>query len=93
MIKSFYCKETQRIFKREPSSKFPSSIQRSAARKLLMIDAATSLRDLRTPPSNHLEKLRGKRKRQYSIRINDQWRICFEWKQGNAYKTEIFDYH
>ncbi|MFA6436959.1 MAG: type II toxin-antitoxin system RelE/ParE family toxin [Candidatus Paceibacterota bacterium] len=93
MIESFHCKETQKIFKRETSSKLPHLIQRSAVRKLLIIDAAVSLKDLRIPPANHLEKLRGKRKGQHSIRINGQWRICFEWKQGNAYRVEICDYH
>jgi len=93
MIKSFNSKETEKIYFREYSKKLPHSIQRSALKKLWMIDAANSLEDLKIPPSNHLEKLKGKRDGQYSIRINDQWRICFEWRQENAYNLEIIDYH
>ncbi len=93
MIKNFKCKETKKIFSREYSRKFPHLIQRIALRKLLMLDAALKLQDLRMPPSNHLEKLSGKRKRQYSIRVNKKWRICFLWHQGNAFDVEIVDYH
>ena len=93
MIKSFGCKETEKIFKREYSLKLPSSIQRTAMRKLWLIDAAGSINDLRVPPANCLEKLKGKRKAQYSIRVNDQWRICFRWQQQDAYEVEIVDYH
>ena len=93
MIKSFQCKETQKIFERNYSRKFSRSIQRVAMRKLWMIDAATSLKDLGIPPSNHLEKLSGKRKKQHSVRINKQWRICLDWRQGDAYNVEIIDYH
>ena len=93
MINSFHCKETHKIFKREYSCKFPHSIQKIAMRKLWMLDAAACLNDLRVPPSNHLEKLSGKRKGQYSIRINKQWRICFVWLQGNTQNVEIIDYH
>jgi proteic killer suppression protein len=93
MIKSFHCKETQAIFNREMSRKFPSIIQRVAMRKLWMIDAANELCDLRVPPGNHLEALSGDRKGQYSIRINKQWRICFAWHHGDAYNVEIIDYH
>jgi len=93
MIKSFECKKTQKIFYRERSIKLPSSIQRTAMRKLWMVAAANSLSDLRIPPANHLEKLRGKRKGQHSIRINDQWRICFKWQKQDAYEVEIIDYH
>ena len=93
MIKSFNCKETEKIFHRIVSRKLPETIQKTAHRKLLMIDAATNLNDLRMPPSNHLEKLKGKRKEQYSIRVNDQWRICLNWENGNAYRVEIIDYH
>jgi proteic killer suppression protein len=93
MIKSFRCKETQKIFEREYSRRILYSIQRTAMRKLWMIDAAITLNDLRVPPSNHLEKLHGKRKKQHSIRINKQWRICFTWRQGDAYDVEITDYH
>lgn len=93
MIKSFKSKETQKIFNREYSRNLPSSIQKVAMRKLWMINAATFIDDLRIPPANHLEKLKGKRKGQYSIRINDQWRICFKWQQGDAYNVAIIDYH
>jgi len=93
MIKSFKSKETEKIFNREFSLKLPSSIQRTALRKLWMIDAAQSINDLRVPPANHLEQLKGNRNRQHSIRINDQWRICFKWSQSDAYEVEITDYH
>jgi len=93
MIKSFKNKETKKIFNREYSLKLPSSMQRLALRKLSIIHAATSLGDLRVPPGNRLELLKGKRKGQYSIRINDQWRICFKWQQGDPYDVEITDYH
>ncbi|MDO9399134.1 MAG: type II toxin-antitoxin system RelE/ParE family toxin [bacterium] len=93
MIKSFKCKETQKIFNREYSLKLPSSIQRTAMRKLWMIDAVNSINDLRIPPANRLEKLKGERNKQHSIRINDQWRICFKWHQQDAYEVEIIDYH
>ncbi|GBE41861.1 MAG TPA: type II toxin-antitoxin system RelE/ParE family toxin [Nitrospirae bacterium] len=93
MIKSFAGKETEKLFKRESSRKIPGSIQQIARRKLEMLDAAEVLKDLGIPPSNHLEKLTGKRKGQYSIRINIQWRICFEWRKGDAYNVEIVDYH
>ena len=93
MIKSFACKETEKLFNRETSRKFLQSIQHIARRKLEILDATEVLQDLRIPPSNHLEKLSGDRKRQYSIRINKQWRICFEWHDGNAYNVEIVDYH
>jgi len=93
MIKTFACKETKRLFERQFSHKLPQSIQRVARRKLEILDAAEVLRDLRIPPSNRLEKLSGNRKGQYSIRINDQWRICFEWRSGDAYNVEITDYH
>jgi proteic killer suppression protein len=93
MIKSFKCKETKKILEREFSRKFPSEIQKTAMRKLWMLDAAVNLNDLRIPPSNHLEKLFRKRSGQYSIRINDQWRICFAWREGDASDVEIIDYH
>lgn len=92
MIKNFACKETEKLFYREKSRKF-KSIERIGMRKLWMIDAAVSINDLRIPPANHLEKLSGKRKNQHSIRINDQWRICFQWKNSDAYEVEITDYH
>jgi len=93
MIVSFHDKETQRLFTRTPSQKFPSSIQHTALRKLWMLDATTTFVDLRFPPGNHLEQLKGSRKGQYSIRINKQWRICFVWKDGNSHDVEITDYH
>jgi proteic killer suppression protein len=93
MIQSFSSKETQKIYQREYSRRLPADIQRAAMRKLWLIDAALSLNDLRVPPANHLEILKGKRKGQYSIRINEQWRICFRWIQGNTYDIEITDYH
>ncbi len=93
MIKSFSCKETQKIFGRHFSRKLPQHIQEKARLKLLLIDAATNLNDLRVSPGNRLEELKGDRKGQYSIRINSQWRICFVWKEGDAYQVEITDYH
>ena len=93
MIKSFKCHETERLFRGQFSRKFPRDIQRIAARRLEILDAATELKSLRVPPSNHLEKLKGKRSGQHSIRINDQWRICFVWKRGDAIEVQIVDYH
>ena len=93
MIKSFRDKETEKIFNREFSRKLPPTIQRVARQKLEVLNAAEALQDLRIPPSNHLEKLAGKRKGQHSIRINDQWRICFVWKGTDAHNVEIVDYH
>lgn len=93
MIKTFNCKETEKIFNRNFSKKFPQNIQRVALRKIRMINRAEILNDLKVPPANRLEPLRGKRKGQYSIRINDQWRICFKWKEGEVYNVEIVDYH
>jgi len=93
MIQSFRCRETERIFNRQISRKFPSEIHRTALRKLLILDAAESLNDLKVPPSNRLEKLMGDRKGQYSIRINERWRICFRWVRGDAHDVEILDYH
>jgi len=93
MIKAFHCKETEKIFNREFSKQLPESIQQIALRKLRMLDSAMDLRDLMASPSNKLEKLKGERKEQYSIRINDQWRICFKWESNNAYSVEIIDYH
>lgn len=93
MIKSFASKETEKLFNREISRKFPHGIQQIARRKLEILDATEVLQDIRIPPSNHLEKLSGDRRGQYSIRINKQWRICFEWRDGDAYNVEIVDYH
>ena len=93
MIRDFRCKETEKIFNRQFSRKFPADIQRTALRKLALLDAAESLDDLKIPPLNRLEKLTGDRKGQYSIRINDQRRICFGWYRGDAQEVEITDYH
>ncbi len=93
MIRTFRDQEAELLFKRYVSRKIPLEIQRVAMRKLWMLDAAIDVKDLRTPPSNHLELLRGDRKGQYSIRINRQFRICFFWKSGHAYEVEIIDYH
>jgi proteic killer suppression protein len=93
MIKNFVCKETEKIFNRRISLKLPRDIQKTARRKLEILEGAEVLVDLRIPPNNHLEKLSKDRKGQYSIRINDQWRICFEWSGGDAYNVEIVDYH
>jgi proteic killer suppression protein len=93
MIKSFASRETEKIFNREVSKRLPQDIQRAAMKKLWMLHAAKDLSDLTVPPSNHLEALKGDRKGQYSIRINQQWRICFRWVGGNAQNVEIVDYH
>ena len=93
MIRSFADTETEKIFQRTRSQKLPDDIQRRALRKLVMIDAAMRLEDLQVPPGNRLEKLRGDRQGQHSIRINQQWRICFFWENGNAHEVEITDYH
>jgi len=93
MIKSFKCKETEKIYNRLFSQRLPHDIQKIAINKLWILDAATSLEDLQVPPSNRLESLKGNRKGQHSIRINQQWRICFKWHDGNSYNVEIVDYH
>jgi toxin HigB-1 len=93
MIKSFKSKEAEKIFKREFSKRIAQNIQRLAMKRLWMLDAAPDINSLRVPPSNHLELLSGDRNGQYSIRINKQWRICFEWNENNAYNVEITDYH
>jgi toxin HigB-1 len=92
VIKSFRCKETERLFRRLPGRKF-RSIERSALRKLNMLDAAADLQTLAALPGNRLERLGGDRAGQYSIRVNDQWRICFTWRDGHAYHVAIVDYH
>ena len=92
MIESFACAETEQIFRGVGSRRLPTDIQRTARRKLLQLDAATQLQDLRVPPGNRLELLKGGRAGQHSIRINDQWRICFRWESG-AHEVEIVDYH
>ena len=93
MIESFASEETKKIFLGKVSTKLPQDIQRTARRKLIYLDLAEDLQDLIAPPGNRLEKLKGKRSGQYSIRINDQWRICFEWIDNTARNVEIVDYH
>ena len=93
MIRSFGDKETEGLFKRERSRALPLKLQRVALRKLVQLDAADSLTDLRIPPGNRLERLRGDRAGQYSIRVNEQWRVCFVWREGDAHEVEIVDYH
>lgn len=93
VIKSFRDKDTEKIFLREKTRKFDIRLRKTALRKLLILDAAETLDDLKVPPGNRLEKLKGERKDQFSIRINDQWRICFKWENGNAFDVEITDYH
>ncbi len=92
MIKSFRSVETERLHRRYPVRRF-QVIERIARRQLLQLDGATELRDLAAPPGNRLEPLHGDRKGQYSIGINDQWRVCFIWRDGNAHEVEIADYH
>jgi len=93
MIKTFRCKEAEKIFSGKHSARFPAEIQRTALRKLTQIHGAASLNFLHIPPANRLEKLEGNRSGQWSIRINDPWRVCFKWLDGNAYDVEIVDYH
>jgi proteic killer suppression protein len=93
VIRSFASKETEKIFNRQRSLKLPQDIQQVALRKLRMLNRAVTLNDLRAPPANRLEKLSGAREGQHSIRINQQWRVCFEWREGDAYNVEIVDYH
>lgn len=93
MIRTFRNAETERLFDRERVRRWPIALQRIALRKLRMLDAATRLGDLRVPPGNRLERLKGNRDGQYSIRINNQWRLCFRWRAGDAYDAEIVDYH
>ena len=93
VIQSFGDADTERVWRRERVRRFGSNLQRMANRKLLIIDAAETVSDLRTPPGNRLERLRGDRMGQYSIRINDQWRICFTWTPGGPADVEISEYH
>lgn len=92
MIKSFSDKETEKLFNREFSRKLPSELQKAARRRLEILNAAENIEDLRNP-TNHLEKLKGDRKEQHSIRINGRWRICFVWFDNDAFDVEIVDYH
>jgi toxin HigB-1 len=93
VIKSFGDRDTERLFQREPVRRFPADLRRVMLRKLVIVDAAESLEDLRSPPGNRLEKLRGDRQGQHSVRVNDPWRICFTWADGNAHHVAIVDYH
>jgi len=93
MIRTFKDRETERIWNGQSSRKFPIEIQNTARRKLRLLNNAQDLQDLRVPPGNRMEALRGDRKGQHSIRVNDQFRLCFEWRQGDAYQVEIADYH
>ena len=92
MIRRFRCKDAEKLFNDLPTKRF-RAIERVARRKLEMLDAATRLDDLRVPPGNRLEALRGSRDGQHSIRINEQWRICFQWEAQDAFEVEIVDYH
>jgi len=93
MIRSFKGKWAEQVFTRQPCRGLPRDVQHRAYRKLAILDAAGAVSDLRIPPGNRLEKLSGGRRGQYCIRINDQWRICFVWRQGDAHDVEIVDYH
>ena len=93
MIKSFHDKATATVFEGRRSRKLPPQIQPRAFDKLRLLDAAVDLEDLKVPPGNRLESLRGDRAGQWSIRINDQWRVCFRWDRGHAFEVEITDYH
>ena len=93
MISSFKCKSTKELWETGKSKKVPAPLRRSALRKLVLIDDAEECKDLMVPPGNRLEELKGDREGQHSIRINDQWRICFNWVDGDAYNVEIVDYH
>ena len=93
MIKSFADRDTEALFGRAPVRRFPAELHRLMLRKLVAVDAAERLDDLRVPPGNRLEKLRGDRAGQHSIRVNDQWRVCFRWHDGDAHDVELVDYH
>jgi len=93
MIRGFRDNDTERLFRRERGSKLARPLQRAALRKLLLLDAAATLDDLHVPPGNRLEKLVGDREGQYSIRVNDQYRVCFRWEGGDAFDVEVVDYH
>lgn len=93
MIRSFADRETERLFARTPGRRFPAELQRVILRKLVQLDAAERLDDLRVPPGNRLEALKRDRRGQHSIRVNDQWRVCFRWADGDAHDVECVDYH
>jgi toxin HigB-1 len=93
VIRGFADRDTERLFRREPVRRWSAGVQRAALRKLVMLDAAEALNDLRQPPGNRLEKLSAGREGQHSIRVNDQWRVCFRWREGHAFDVELVDYH
>ena len=93
MIVSFACKETERIWREQRSRRLPGGIQQKALDRLQLLNAATRLDDLRVPPGNRLEALKGDRAGRHSLRLNDQWRLCFRWEGGNAHEVQIVDYH
>ena len=93
MIRSWRDRQSERLFRRLRSRRLAVNVQRSALRKLALLDAAETIQDLRVPPGNRLEQLSGEREGQHSIRVNDQWRICFVWQDGDAYEVEVVDYH
>jgi proteic killer suppression protein len=93
VIKSFANKQAEGVYQRQIDKHLPNEMQQATLRKLRILNNAKSIQDLRSPPGNRLEKLKGERAGQYSIRINDQWRVCFEWRNDNAYEVEIADYH
>ena len=93
VIRSFACRQTETLFRHQRPKRFGAEILRVALRKLVMLDSAASLEDMRVPPGNRLEALKGDRKGRHSIRVNDQWRVCFIWRDENAYEVEIVDYH
>ena len=93
MIRSYRDRDTQAVAERRRVRRFPEQLQRQAQRKLMIINNASDLNDLRVPPGSRLEALSGDRDGQFSIRINDQWRVCFTWEDGDAYQVEIVDYH
>ena len=93
MIKTFQCRDTERVFNFELVRKWDPGLRKVALRKLKWLDAAVGLNDLRVPPANRLEKLKGDREGQHSIRVNDQYRMCFVWRNGHAYEVELVDYH
>ena len=93
MIKTFADRDTQRLFEGGPAHRFPSEIRKRSRLRLAQLHAAANLEFMTVPPSNRLEPLKGDRKGQYSVRINQQWRLCFKWQDGNAFDVEITDYH
>lgn len=93
MIKSFQCRDTEKIWRCELVRRWDVGVRKAALRKLTWLDAAKDVNDLRVPPGNRLEKLKGNRAGKYSLRVNDQWRLCFEWRDGHVWNVEMVDYH